>query len=93
MISWINLSAIIVVSVTLFVILSIRGSKFGVAMSTAIFTFVLTAILVAMKMTLQKSEKEEFFFKASPHKRCSNKGMIGRPLTFDYELPDCKTCI
>lgn len=82
--SWIQLIIVVLISMIVFAILS--STKLGVIINTSIFTIILAGILIGAKLV---GEKEKFFFEVSPYKKCGQKGFYGRPLTFDYQLPDC----
>lgn len=54
-----------------------------------IFSVSLLVILSLVKMIPPSQNTEGFFFEVSPYKKCPCKGFYGRPLNFDYQLPNC----
>jgi len=90
MISWKQVFAIVIISTILFSLTLHYGARASPAANAAAFAVLLLAIISAAKYYTDKN-KEQFFFEVSPYKKCANKGFYGRPLSFDYTLPECET--
>lgn len=90
MLSWKQISAVVLISTILFSLTSHYGSRTHPAANAAVFALLLLATISAAKYYTDKN-KEQFFFEVSPYKKCAYKGFYGRPLSFDYSLPECET--
>lgn len=86
--SWTQLAITVVLATVAFIILS--RTEFGLVLNTVVFAVWLTGVLIAAKLApMPDPAKESFFFEAAPYRKCHYKGFYGRPLAFDYQLPEC----
>lgn len=90
MLSWKEVFVIVLISTILFSLITRYGSKTGYINSTVLFAALLLVSISAARYYMEQN-KEQFFFEVSPYKKCSQKGFYGRPLSFDYTLPECET--
>jgi hypothetical protein len=90
MILWKEIYTLAIVSTILFSLITHYGSDASLASKALVFALALLVISSAAKYYTDKN-KEQFFFEVSPYKKCSQKGFYGRPLSFDYTLPECET--
>lgn len=82
-ITWPEMVIIIVVSCIVLALLSFsRFHRFNIA----VHAIVLSAMLLYVKYGTAISE--QFFFEASPYRKCQFNGFHGRPLQFDYSLTE-----
>jgi len=81
---WTQIFITVLLSTIVFLILS--KTELGQVINATLFATILFIVLVLIKYL---PIKEPFFFEVSPYKKCQ-KGFYGRPLTFEYDLPQCE---
>lgn len=81
---WIQIIVTVLLSLIIFLVLS--KTELGMVINATLFAVILFSILVVIKYL---PIKEPFFFEVSPYKKCE-KGFYGRPLSFEYNLPECE---
>lgn len=87
--NWYEIILTVIATTIIFVLLDI--THVSTTPRIIIFSVSLLVILSLVKMVPPNQNTEGFFFEVSPYKKCPCKGFYGRPLNFDYQLPECET--
>ena len=75
-----------------FATLSALRTWLGITVSTALFALILAVVMVVLKYFVDYKKKEDFRFEVSENIPQCEHGFSGRPLNFEYSIPDCNQC-
>lgn len=91
MVSWLQVTIVYFILMGIFATVSALRTWLGITVSAALFALVLALVMIALKFIVDY-QKEGFHFEVSDNIPQCKTGFSGRPIDFEYTLPDCDQC-